>query len=89
MVNSLRNHVEEFTPLKKEDITGFRFKGNEKLKSNIYHDICELEYLYDSSFSTSPLTNIWPFSKYSIKIKNYIKKIFFFFFIFLLFLNFY
>jgi len=62
MVNSLRNYVEEFTPLKKEDIIGFRFKGNEKLKSNIYHDICELEYLYDSSFSTSPLTNIWPFT---------------------------
>jgi len=62
MVNSLRNLVEGFTNINKNDINGFRFTGNEKLKTNIYHDICDLEFLYDSSFSTTPLNNVWPFT---------------------------
>jgi len=63
MVNSLRDFIEQFTNIDKNEISGFRYIGNEKLKANIYHDICDLEYLYDSSFSTSPLNNYWPFSK--------------------------
>ncbi len=62
MVNSLRDIIEKFTNIEKKQINGFRFIGKDKLKSNIYHDICDLEYEYDSSFSTSPLNNYWPFS---------------------------
>ncbi|OUM62159.1 hypothetical protein PIROE2DRAFT_11662, partial [Piromyces sp. E2] len=70
MVNSLRNLVDKLTNIDKNEINGFRFIGNEKLKTNIYHDICDLEYLYDSSFSTSPLNNFWPFTlDYGIPIE--------------------
>jgi len=62
MANSLRYFVEKFTNIKQNEISGFRFIGKDKLKTNIYHDICDLEYLYDSSFSTSPLNNYWPFT---------------------------
>ncbi|ORX60058.1 hypothetical protein BCR36DRAFT_579499 [Piromyces finnis] len=62
MVNSLRDLVEKFTNIDKKEIIGFRYTGNERLKVNIYHDICDLEYLYDSSFSISPLNNFWPFT---------------------------
>jgi len=62
MTNSLRELTEKFTKIDKNHINGFRFIGNDKLKSNIYHDICDLEYKYDSSFSTSPLNNFWPFT---------------------------
>jgi len=62
MANSLRELTEKFTKIDKNHINGFRFIGNDKLKSNIYHDICDLEYKYDSSFSTSPLNNFWPFT---------------------------
>ncbi|ORX82564.1 hypothetical protein BCR32DRAFT_292580 [Anaeromyces robustus] len=62
MANSLKNLVESFTNIEQKEINGFRFIGKEKLKINIYHDICDLEYLYDSSYSTSPLNNYWPFT---------------------------
>jgi len=62
MVNSLRDLIEKFTNIEKHHINGFRFIGKDKLKSNIYHDICDLEYEYDSSFSTSPLNNYWPYT---------------------------
>jgi len=74
MTNSLRELTEKFTKIDKNHINGFRFIGNDKQKSNIYHDICDLEYEYDSSFSTSPLNNFWPFSNFFFLKKRNIYK---------------